>query len=377
MKNFKKTALLQDIVCSTGGAELVLEVFLEMFPDCDLYTLFIVSDKRKKIEKCFPDVKIHVSIFQKLINNNNVPKFISVIKLLSWVYWKSLNLKKYDLIISSSHSYGSKNISKNKNGLHISYIHTPPRYLYSEFNEIGLIRKFPFNFLFLPIKYFLRWIDQKGSDNIDVLIANSKNVQKRIKKYYKKESVIIYPPVRMLKSKTTLTGNDYFICLSRLVKQKGIDLAVKTCTELNLPLMVVGDGPEFKKMKKIAGKNVKFIRNCSDKDKGDLLASAKALIYLSIEEDFGIVPVEAMSVGTPVIAFNSGGVNETVINNKTGILFDNYSEEGLRVAIDGFNKINLNSDDCIKQAKNFEVGTFKKRFLFLSKNRFSSFPSLN
>jgi len=367
MKVFKKIALLQDIVCKTGGAELVLEVFLEMFPNCDLYTLFIVSDQRQKIEKKFPNVKIHVSFFQKLIKGNNVPKFISIIKVFSWMYWKSLNLKKYDLIISSSHSYGSKNINKYKNSLHITYIHTPPRYLYDEFNEINLIKKFPYNFLISPIKLFLKWIDKKGAIGPDLLIANSKNVQERIKKYYKRESIVIYPPVKMLNYEPSLKDKKYFICLSRLVKQKGIDLAVRTCTKYALPLIVVGDGPEFNNLKLMAGKNVKFIRDCSDGEKGNLLANAKALIYLSMEEDFGIVPVEAMSVGTPVIAFNSGGVKETVKNKENGVLFDNYNEEGLKKAIDDFNEIKFDFKKCVKQAKKFRAEVFKSNFLEILK----------
>ena len=367
MKVFKRIALLQDIVCKTGGAELVLEVFLEMFPNCDLYTLFIVSDQRKKIEKKFPDVKIHVSLFQKLIRGNSVPKFISIIKVFSWIYWKSLNLKKYDLIISSSHSYGSKNIHKYKNNLHLAYIHTPPRYLYDEFNEIGLIRKFPYNFLFAPIKIFLKWIDKEGSAGPDLLIANSKNVQKRIKKYYKRESAVIYPPVKMLDHQSLLKDKKYFVCLSRLVKQKGIDLAVRTCTKYDLPLIVVGDGPEFNNLRRMAGKNVKFIKDCPDKEKGNLLSNAKALIYLSIEEDFGIVPVEAMSVGTPVIGFNSGGIKETIKSNETGILFNDYNEEGLKKAIDNFNKIKFDSKKCVNQAKKFRIEIFKNNFFEILK----------
>jgi len=366
-ESFKKIALLQDIVCKTGGAELVLEVFLEMFPNCDLYTLFIVSDQRKKIEKKFPNVKIHVSFFQRLIKGNSVPKFISIIKVFSWVYWKFLNLKKYDLIISSSHSYGSKNINKYKNSLHIAYIHTPPRYLYDEFNEINLIKKFPYNFLFTPIKLFLKLIDKKGSAGPDLLIANSKNVQERIKKYYERESVVIYPPVKMLSHKLPLKDKKYFICLSRLVKQKGIDLAVRTCTKYGLPLIVVGDGSEFNNLKRMAGKNIEFIRDCTDDEKGNLLANAKALIYLSIEEDFGIVPIEAMSAGTPVIAFNSGGVKETIKPNETGILFNDYTKEGLKETIDGFNKIKFDSRKCVEQAKKFRAEVFKNNFLEILK----------
>lgn len=359
---YKRIALLQDIVCKTGGAEFVLEVFLEMFPNCNLYTLFMVTDRKKAIEKKFPGVKIHVSIFQKLIKNNKVPKYISIIKIFSWIYWKLLNLKSYDLIVSSSHSYGSKNIRKYKNSLHISYVHTPPRYLYDEFCEISLIRKFPFNLLFLPIKSFLKWIDKTGSNNANLLIANSKNVQNRIKKYYKKESQLIYPPVKISPSLLNPKNKKYFICLSRLVKQKGIDLAIRTCKKYNLPLMVVGDGSEFENLKKISNKNIRFVRHCSDSEKSVLLAGAKALIYLSIEEDFGIVPIEAMSVGTPVIAFNSGGVKETVIHKKTGLLFNNYNETGLKNAIDLLDTIKINPDNCVKQAKKFETDIFKNKF---------------
>lgn len=364
MKSFNKVAVLNDIVCLNGGAEFVLDIFLEMFSNCDLYTIFMVPGRRRLIEKRFPNVRIHVSVFQNLIKTDKVPKHISVIKVVSWIYWKILDLKPYDLIISSSHSYGSKNVNKNVRGLHVSYIHTPPRYLYKEFNEIGFIRKFPLSLLFWPIKFALQKIDKKGSQYPDLLIANSKNVQNRIKKYYGRKSVVLYPPVKMLNPKQ-ITKDDYFLCLSRLVKQKGIDLAIKVCNRYNLPLVVVGDGSEFNNLVKIAGKNVRFKRNCSDIEKANLIRRSRALIYLSIEEDFGIVPIEVMSTGTPVIAFNSGGVKETVKNNLTGILFNNYSENGLKKAINAFEKTSFDSKICIANARKFRIETFKKNFLRL------------
>lgn len=349
MLKSQKIALVSDTV-SGGGAEKVLMTFLSMFPESDLYTLYIYPEARKRINQQFPKVKIKTSVFQFLIKKNKVSKYISIIKFFSWIYWECLDLVKYNLIISSSHSYMSKNVKKGIGAKHLSYIHTPPRFLYDEYCEIRLAKKIPLG--------WLRQIDKNGSKRPDKLIANSENVRKRIKKYYKRDAQVVYPPVKIGSKNGENIKKEYFICLSRLVKQKGIALAVDFCTKNNLPLYVVGDGDEYYFLKKRAGKTIKFFRKCNDKRKMKLLAQAKALIYPSIEEDFGIVPVEAMSVGTPVIGFASGGVKETIENGLTGVLFYKHSIESLEKAINKFNDLKWNQNICYQQAKKFSEKIF-------------------
>lgn len=360
----KKIAIVSDVLMEYGGAEKVVESFLKIFPEVDLYTLFIVPNARKRIEKTYPKVKIHTSIYQRLIRKNKISKYISIIKIFSWTYWEFLDLKKYDYIISSSHSFMSKNVKKGNNSFHLSYVHTPPRYLYDEFNELNWLKNVPWRWLFWPIKMALRNVDKKGAENPDVLVANSNNVKERIKKYYNRESVTVYPAVEVDQIKGKMrTNKKYYVCLSRLVKQKGIDLAVKTMTRLGLSLKIVGNGDELINLKKIAGSKIKFIKECSDRRKIKILSGAKALIYTSKEEDFGIVPVEAMAVGVPVIAYKSGGVKETIIDGKTGLYFDNFTEESLIKTIALFEKKHFKISVCKKQANKFRENIFRRKIL--------------
>jgi exopolysaccharide biosynthesis WecB/TagA/CpsF family protein len=351
-----KTAIVTDEIQKYGGAEEVLQVFLKMYPKSDLYTLFITPGARRKINKRYPLVKIHTSWNQIFIWRDKVSKYASIIKLWSNHYWENLNLCGYDLVISSSHSFGSKNIKKYR-GIHISYVHTPPRFLYNEFSEIGWIKKGIFNFILNPVWNYLKKIDKAGSEG-KVLLANSETVKKRIQKYYQKDAEVIYPPVKLLKFDNKTKKKNYYLCLSRLVKQKGIDLAVRVCRRNNLRLVVAGDGPEYWNLKRIAGKGITFIRNLSDTKKEKLLKEAKGLIYTSKEEDFGIVPVEAMAAGTPVIAYSSGGVKETVLEGATGILFNEFTEQSLGEAIEKFELKEWNQRRCRNQAKRFDESIF-------------------
>lgn len=355
-----EVAIISDVMMTFGGAETVVMKFMEMYPNADFYTLFISCGALKKIESKFPNIKVRTSIFQRLINGDNVSKYISIIKLLSWVYWEYLDLSQYKLIISSSHSFMSKNVKKGKGAKHLSYIHTPPRYLYEEYNEIGWIKDKPWSFLFWPWKKLLQFVDKRGSKRPDILIANSQNVAKRINKYYGREAVVVYPPVEVKGVNKTHKKGSYFVCLSRLVKQKGIDLAVNTCTKNNFPLIVIGKGDELNNLRDIAGSNVEFVESCDDNNKFKILSGAKALIYPSRDEDFGIVPVEALKMGVPVIAFNSGGVKETVFEGKNGIFFDKYCEDMLAQAIKKFEKMNISEKECKKSVRQYSSYRFMK-----------------
>jgi len=361
----KKIAIISDVLMEYGGAEKVVESFLKIFPEADLYALFIVPNARKRIEETYPKITIHTSVFQRLIRKDKISKYVSTIKIFSWIYWELLDLKKYDFIISSSHSFMSKNVKKGKNSFHLSYIHTPPRYLYDEFNEISWLKKMPWSWLFWPIKLILRKVDKKGAKGPDVLVANSNNVRERIKKYYGRESVVVYPAVEVgkINNEKNIAKKNYYVCLSRLVKQKGIDLAVKTFTRLKLSLKVIGNGDELIYLKKIASPNIEFIVNCDDEEKIKILSEARALVYTSKEEDFGIVPVEAMAVGVPVIAFRSGGVRETIVEGVTGLFFDDFTVESLSGAIKLFQKKHFTASDCKKQAEKFREDIFRKKII--------------
>lgn len=357
----RKVAIVSDVMMSLGGAEMVVMELLKIFPKADFYTLFICPKARKKIEDAYPKVRIKTSVFQWLIWGDIISKYISIIKIFSWIYWEFLNLNDYDLIISSSHSYMAKNVKKKSGVKHLSYVHTPPRYLYDEFSEIVWIKKIPGKWLFWPIASLLKYVDKRGSIRPDVMIANSKNVADRIKKYYGREAQIIYPPVKVDFSKKNIKRGDYFVCLSRLVLQKGIDLAVKVCTENKIPLIVIGNGDELGNLKKMAGPGIKFMEKCDDNKKFEILSEARALIYTSKEEDFGIVPVEALKLGTPVIAYNSGGVRETVLHKKNGVLFENFNEDSLMKAIKLYKTLEINKNFCIESVKKYSAKNFERQ----------------
>lgn len=354
MKKEIKTAIIHDVFDKYGGSESVALSFLKMFPRSDVYTFLVDPDIKKKIEKRAR--KIKTSWWQGLWNVFGLGKFRAILKLVSWIYWLRLDLSEYDLVISSSHSYGCKMV-RVPNGLHISYIHTPPKYLYMDEYELNI---FPLNMFFIIIKPILRLIDRYGARSPDVLVANSNEVRKRIKKFYKRESVVINPPVDIREGGCE-REKEYYICFSRLVRQKGIDLVVQTCSKSNIPLLVVGDGPERKRLELMAGKSVRFWGYCEEKDKEKVFSKAKALIFTAVDEDFGIVPVESMTYGVPVIGYKSGGLKETVVDGKTGILFSDYSIEGLKTAIEKFEKVKIMREECLNRAKMYTLQVFEKK----------------
>jgi len=270
-------------------------------------------------------------------------------------YWQKLDFSNYELVISSSHSFCSNWV--NVKGKHLSYIHTPPRFLYDEFNEMAFLRKFPFKQLLSMYFDGLRKKDFLKLQKIDLLIANSKNVQKRIFKYYKRKSIVLYPPVET-KAGMKKKG-DYYLFFSRLVKQKGGELAVRAFNQNGKKLLIVGEGGQIKKLKKISKKNIRFFGFQPDQKMKGIFIKTKALIYCSIDEDFGIIPVEAMSYGVPVIAYQSGGVKETIIDKKTGIFLKKYNVNSLNRAIEKFELLKFNKNVCQKQAKKFEERKFQ------------------
>lgn len=358
----KKIAIVSDVMMSIGGAEMVVMKLMEMYPAADFYTLFISPKALKGIEERFPKINVRTSIFQRIIKGDNVSKYVSIIKLISWMYWELLDLSRYDLVISSSHSFMSKNVKKGKGAKHLSYIHTPPRYLYDEFNEIGWIKTKPWSLFFWPWKKILRYVDWMGAKRPDVMMANSVNVAKRIEKYYGRVAVVVYPPVGgNFGVRKGSKKDNYFVCLSRLVRQKGIDLAVSTCSFYKIPLIVVGKGGEISRLRNMADTCVEFVEECDDKLKFKILANAKALIYTSKEEDFGMVPIEALKLGTPVIAYMSGGVVESVVDGVNGILYKEFNKVSLYEAIKKFNKKKISRQTCISSVRKFSDKVFEKK----------------
>lgn len=358
-KRLFRVAIVHDALLYKGGAERVLWVLLRKFPSADVYTSFFAPSLRDEVQH-LTGGRVFVSPFDRL---PLARRFADWFKLPLFYYWESLDLSSYDLIISSSHSFSAKSIMAPAGTVHISYVHTSPRYLYDEYNETRWIRNPVVQTLLRPVFSWMRRKDYAAAQRPNILTANSKTVQQRIKRYYDRDSVVIYPPIRT-PPKAVLNDRKptYFLCVSRLVKQKGIDLAVRTCATLNLPLVVVGVGPQEKYLRSISGPTVKFLGFISDDKMANVYCKARALLYCARDEDFGMVPAEAMAHGVPVIAYNSGGVRETVIDRKTGVLFDDHTVESFIGAVKSFESLRFSKKFLLAHARQFSEERFMREF---------------
>jgi len=357
---YKKVAIIHDSFTEFGGAERVLFFLIKMFPKADVYTSLIRKDFCEQIKQKSKG-KLFFSRLSKLPFTINNPSFLK--PYFYHYYWESLNLNQYDLVITSSHSFCA-NFVKVKNK-HISYIYTPPRFLHEEFNEISWLKKPIIKSIIEPYFKYLRIKITKKLNKINVVLSDSINVQKRLRKYYKIESKVIYPPTK-LAQKITIKNNvnaKNYLFFSRLVKQKGIELVIETFNKNGKPLLVVGTSNQKTKWQKMAKENIEFLGFVEDNKMPKIYQESKALVYASIDEDFGMIPIEAMSYGVPVIAFYDGGTIETIIDQKTGLFFREYNVNSLNKTILKFEKMKFNKDNCIQQAKKFNENNFKKQFL--------------
>ena len=358
-----KIALVHDYLHWYGGAERVLETLKEIFPKADIFTsVYTSSNMSKQINK----MKVYPSFMQ------NLPFRKRLLKLYTPFYplaFESFDLSKYDLVISDS-SGVAKSVLTRPTTCHISYTHTTPRFLWGyPTSYLQTKGKFLRGFVAPFFNNYLRVWDRWSSDRVDYFIANSNEVKGRIRKYYLRDSKVIYPPVLVNKfiPDRKITGK-YFLTVSRLESFKNIDLAVLACMELNLPLRVVGTGPLLNKLRKLANgnKNIHFVGRISDEDLVKYMQHATAIIFPGAE-DFGIVPIEAMAAGKAVIALREGGVLETVIEGKTGEFFNNPTVASLKAVLTNFNESEYNYKDCVEQAKKFDKSVFKEQLLLYIK----------
>ena len=354
----RKIALIHEWFVSIGGAEKVTKELYFILDGPPIYTFW--ADK--KILKELGLNMQNVNTFFK--NYIGLKRFYKFLFPFYPIFIEQVDLSEYDILISSSHFVG-KGILRNSNQIHICYCHTPPRYLWDLYFTYKNTLSLPFRILFIILSHYLRMWDYYSAQRVDYFIANSKYVAKRIKKFYGKDANVIYPPVDVNKFKVSTQKEDYFVTASRLVKYKNIDLIVKAFSKLReKKLIVIGEGEEMRRLKRIATKNIEFVGFVSDKELSYYLSKAKAFIYAA-EEDFGLLPVEAQACGTPVIAYGKGGVLESVIENKTGIFYYNLSVDDLINAVNIFEK-SINKYDPItirKNAERFSVDVFREKFI--------------
>jgi glycosyltransferase involved in cell wall biosynthesis len=365
-----KVAIVHDYIKEFGGAERVLEALTETFPDAPIYTVY--CDKTSNAYKHFKNKKIISSWFDYL---PFAARLASPLRFLTPLIWGSFGFKEYDVIISSASWFITKGFKKpGDKFIEICYCHTPPRWLYGYDTSVNFKKHAIVRIYALVVGHFLRLYDFKHAQKVDYFVANSKEVQSRIKKYYRKDSIVIYPPVN-LPDQQSIIGNqssdkNYYLIVSRIVGAKGLELAVDAAIKMGFKLKIAGSPSGYfnlsELMKKAKSKSnstnkqIEFLGQVTDSELSLLYGEAKAFLALSKDEDFGITPVEAQLFGTPVIAFNGGGYKETVIDGKTGVLFDDYSIEGLITAVKKFESIKINPESCIAHAKKFSKERFKK-----------------
>ncbi len=359
-------AIVHDHLTQDGGAERVAKVFMDIFPQSPLYTL---AYDKKKAPKDFPPSRINTSFLQRVpFGVSKHEWFLTLMPAAT----EHHPLTNYKLVLSSS-SIFSKGIIPGPNTTHICYCHTPPRFLWTnthsylqDLNQNAIIKKL------LPIFLTsLRQWDRIAAERVDHFIANSFEVQKRIKKYYNRESTVIYPPVETNKYKVASNVGNYFLAGGRLVGYKKFDLIIKAFNHLNIPLKIFGQGPQEKYLKKIARGKIEFLGKISEQEKVRLYSQCIAYINPQLE-DFGITAVEAMASGRPVIAYKAGGALETVIEGKTGTLFEEQTWEDLADKIIRFNHKNYNPKEIQEYAKQFDTEIFKKKIKEFIVKKFSN-----
>ncbi len=351
-----KVAIVHDDFIQNGGAEKLVLCFLEIFPQADLFTSIISEEWEGKLLKLNPNLKISTGFINKVFRKSRLYKSLAILYPISFFLFR---FKGYDLVISSTARF-AHGIRTDKKTLHIAYVNSPARMLWE---PLPYFNKFLVPFLY-PFILVLRMWDKLASSMPDVLIANSKTIQNRIKKYWNRDSQIIYPFHDLNKNSVVkVNKGEHFIMVSRLEKWKRIDLAIDACNRLKQKLIIVGEGKYKKALEKTANQRyVKFMGRLSDQDLIDSYIGSKALI-MTQKEDFGITSVEAQSFGVPVIAYKSGGASETVIDGKTGIFFENQTIDSLAKAIEEFGKIEIDSKVCTIQADKFAKGKFIRRIL--------------
>lgn len=347
-----------------GGAELVVEQLHQLFPEAPIYTSYSTREWRRRL-----DGKVKTGFLQWW-PLGRLRKILPVLR----VWWFSrLNLRQYDLVITSSGAE-AKGVHVAPQALHINYCHAPTHYYWSRYNEYmahpgfgrfdGLGR-FGLRTLVGPLR---KW-DYKAAQRPDYMIANSTHIKKEIMKYYDRTAAVIYPPVytERFKAARDKRPRHGLVIAGRQTPYKRFDIAVAACSKLNLPLTVIGDGPDHRRLRKLAGKSVTFLGKVSDDVLAEELAHAEAFLFPGLD-DFGITPIEALAAGTPVIAFGGGGALDYVIPGKTGILFDKQTATSLAVALRAFRKQTFDHAEIARFADRFSRAQFRRKFkLFLSK----------
>jgi len=350
-----KIAIATEFLEQFGGAQKVLEAIAELYPDAPIYT----AKFNKRALDTASVIKDRKIIYPKGTWVNMLAKHFFVFAMAP--IFENYNFKDFDIVISDGTTW-TKGIITSPDQLHITYIHTPPRFFYG-YSKEGTkwdkgLWKIPFSYML----NILRMWDFVAAQRPDYLIANSKEVQKRIKKFYSRDSHLIYPPVDMdnKEKKVETKSKDFYLALGRLSKYKNFDQVINAFNETDLNLVIIGTGYEEKFLKSIANNNIEFVGKSSEEEKHYLLEHCKGVINAVEDEDFGIVPIEAHVHGKPVLAHKSGGHKETIVENVNGMFFEELTKDNL-LEFDKKIKENIYKEETIKEtAKKYSKDRFKK-----------------
>jgi glycosyltransferase involved in cell wall biosynthesis len=353
-----KIAFVHDFLLRLGGAERVLKVLMDMYPEAPVYTL--LYDK-KKCGEVFPAERVKTSSLQKW------PRFLPGMHKFMFPFMpgaiEQFDLGEYDVVVSSSGAY-SHGVITNLDTTHICYYHSPMRYAwdythkYLKEQNLGGIGEF----LASGMLHKVRIWDFLAADRVDVPLANSETVAGRIRKYYRQEAEVVHPPVDVSRFEPHAKHEGYFLIVSALTPYKRIDLAVELFNKLGKRLVIIGDGKDRARLERMAASNIDFLGFKPDEVVKEYFENCRAFIFPG-EEDFGIAPIEAMACGKPVLAFRKGGLLETMIEGKTGQFFDEQTASSME---DGLTQLLINEKDyepeeIAKHAQKFSTENFKKK----------------
>lgn len=378
-----RVAIVHYCFVNWRGGERVVEALCRIFPKADLFTLLADQDV---LSPSLRQHKLTTSFLQKLPGSRRWHRHFLPLMPLAL---EQFDLREYDLVISSD-SGPAKGVVTAPSTCHICYCHTPMRYAWDFYHEyksrssLGPVRQAAFA---LTAHYARLW-DRASADRVDYFVANSYNVARRIKKFYRRDAEVIYPPVEVTQARISSVIEDYYLIVGQLVAYKRNDIAIEACKRLGRNLRIVGTGEEYKRLKQFGSEKIKFLGHLSDEEVCEQYAHCRALIFPG-EEDFGMVPVEAQSFGRPVIAFGRGGACETVVGARqgdidfpaeiaTGVFFDRQSVDALCDAIEEFEAMESRfSPEFIRSnAQRFSVEAFLDRTSRLVQSRMEEFRAL-
>ena len=348
-----RVALIHDWLTGFRGGEKVLEALCELYPDATIFTMVHIPDSTSPVIESHP---IRTAFTQRFPAVKSIYRWY--LPIYPWAV-ESLDLDGYDLVISSSHCV-AKGVITPPDSMHICYCHTPMRYVWDRFGDYfgnGVKARL----IYGPVAHYLRKWDVASAARVDHFIANSKHVAGRIQKYYGREAEVIYPPVDTdVYVPTDEAPEDYYLIVSALVPYKRLDLAIDAFNKRSEPLLIVGTGPQEAKLKARAGRNIRFLGGLSQRELRPLYQRCQAALLPGVE-DFGIVPVEALACGRPVVAFAEGGALESVRDGETGVFFSESSPKALSDAIDRVSSLRFNRQAIRSWALGFSRQHFKDR----------------